>query len=80
MGIFDYLKWKIPMQVGAQDRLIQLSQSNIVWDIMHLMMLVGVKSCQILIQWNKIMNNLNLDVVIVRKFPVVNLRLRGKLS
>ena len=30
--------------------------------------------------WNKIMNNLNLDVVIVRKFPVVDLRLRGKPS
>ena len=47
---------------------------------MHLMMLVGVKSCQILILWNKIMNNLNLDVLIVRKFPIVDLRLREKLS
>ena len=47
---------------------------------MHILKLVGVKRCQILILWNKIMNNLNLDVVIVRKFPVVDLRLRGKSS
>ena len=45
MRISDYMKWKIPRQVGAQDRLIQLSHSKMVWDIMHLLKLVGVKSC-----------------------------------
>ena len=49
-----------------------------VWDIMLLLKLVGEKGCQFFILWNKIMNNLNLDVVIVRKFPVIDLRLRGK--
>ena len=43
--ISDYLKWKILRQVGEQDRLIQLSQSKIIWDIIHLLMLMGVKSC-----------------------------------
>ena len=80
MGISDYMKWKILRHVGAQEKLIQLSQSKMVWGIMHLLKLVGVKSCQILIIWIKIMDNLNLDVVIVRKFPVIDLRLRGKPS
>ena len=66
MGISDYMKWKIQRQVRVQDRLIQLPHSNMVWDIMHLLKLVGVKDCQFFILWNKIMNNLNLDVVIVR--------------
>ena len=65
-------------QVRAQDILIQLLHSKMVWDIMRLLKLVRVKSCQILLIWNKIMNNINLDVVIVRKFLVVDLRLRGK--
>ena len=65
MRISDYMKWKILRQVGAQDRLIKLPQSKMVWDIMHLLKLVRVKSCQFFILWNKIMNNLYLDVVIV---------------
>ena len=72
MGILDYMKWKIPRQVGVQDRLIQLPHSKMVWDIIHLLKLVGMKNYQFLILWNKIMNILNLEVVIVRKFHVVD--------
>ena len=40
----------------------------------------GSEKLSDLIIWNRIINNLNLDEVIMRKFPVVGLRLRGKPS
>ena len=33
MGIYDYMIWKIPRHVGAQERLIQLPRSKMAWDI-----------------------------------------------
>ena len=38
----------------------------------------GSNNIIVLFLWSKIMNNLNLDVVIMREFPVVALRLREK--
>ena len=54
MGISDYMKWKISRQVGAQDKLIQLPQSKMVWDIMHLLKLVGMKRCCEMIEENNV--------------------------
>ena len=48
MRISDYTTWKIPRQVGAQDKSIQLPQSKMVWDIMHLLKLVGCKVVSVL--------------------------------
>ena len=62
------MKWKILRQMGVQDIWIQLPQSKMIWDIMHLLKLVGRKSCQILILWNKIKNILKLNIN-REKFP-----------
>ena len=44
MGISNYMEWKILRQVGAQDILIHLPHSQMIWDIIHPLKLVGVKS------------------------------------